>query len=67
MEILLLIFIPLTAGVLAYFLKNLSTRIFKLILALSGAFVLAMCFMHLLPHVYHVLSDVYTAAGRLTL
>ncbi len=56
MEIALIIIIPLIAGVIGFFLKSLPNRVFKLILALSGAFVLAMCFMHLLPEVYSNLT-----------
>jgi len=54
MELLLLIIIPLSAGLLGLFLKTIPSRIYKLILALSGGFVLAMCFLHLLPHVYEL-------------
>ncbi len=57
MEIILLIVLPLSAGLIAFFLKGMPGSIFKLILALSGAFVLAMCFLHLLPHVYQVISE----------
>ncbi len=52
MELFLLILIPLSAGVVGFLIKEMSNRVFKLLLALSGAFVLGMCFLHLLPHAY---------------
>ncbi|MFK7756755.1 MAG: ZIP family metal transporter [Flavobacteriales bacterium] len=60
METILIIVIPLIAGIIGFFLKSLPNKVFKLILALSGAFVLAMCFMHLLPEVYNTLDKSYS-------
>lgn len=57
MEILLLILIPVSAGILIHFIGEISDKIYKLILALSGAFVMGMCFIHLLPETYLALQS----------
>jgi zinc transporter ZupT len=66
MEIILLIMIPLSAGLLIQIIGNIPDRIYRLILALSGAFVMGMCFLHLLPETYLALNSLNDVGAILT-
>ncbi len=65
MEILLLILIPLSAGLVIQIIGNIPDRIYRLILALSGAFVMGMCFLHLLPETYLALQKMHNSGAML--
>jgi len=65
MEILLLILIPLSAGLIIQLIGNVPDKIYRLILALSGAFVMGMCFLHLLPETYLALQSLANSGAML--
>lgn len=50
---LTLLFVPLITGIVVLFLKPKLTSNLKLLLSFSGAFLLAICFLHLIPELYH--------------
>ncbi len=50
---LTLLFIPLITGIVVLFLKPKLTSNLKLLLSFSGAFLLAICFLHLIPELYN--------------
>ena len=49
----LLFLAPLIAGIVVMYLKPKLTANLKLLLSFSGAFLLAICFLHLIPELYH--------------
>lgn len=50
---LILFLAPLIAGIVVMYLKPTLTSNLKLLLSFSGAFLLAICFLHLIPELYH--------------
>lgn len=50
---IILLLAPLITGVVVMYLKPTLTSNLKLLLSFSGAFLLAICFLHLIPELYH--------------
>jgi zinc transporter ZupT len=50
---IILFFAPLISGLVVMYLKPTLNSNLKLLLSFSGAFLLAICFLHLIPELYH--------------
>ncbi|MFT6845707.1 MAG: zinc and cadmium transporter [Flavobacteriales bacterium] len=51
--ILVLFLAPFVTGIIMQRIKNQNAFVTKLLLSFSGAYLLGMCFLHLVPEVYH--------------
>lgn len=65
---LILIIVPLSGGIIGYYVRLKDFKNMKLLLGFAGAYLLSVVLIHLIPHIYreaNILSGVFLLSGFL--